>query len=175
MTLKGKLDMLNAQIELRRSMQAAGRAQLDSEDEEAGVIYVEGEEDDSSEDDLSDAEVTNTVPRRGKVSTKRIRDVAVDGQQSSDAEDDDDIPMVNGISNGVDDESSEGEAEEQIGEGFIDDEAEETSEDEGEASSEEEASEEELDDEDVSASEESEAPSAKQPKSQQRSSLARRR
>jgi U3 small nucleolar RNA-associated protein 5 len=42
LTLKGKLDMLSAQLEFRRSVQA--RARFDEDDDEA-VIYVEGEED----------------------------------------------------------------------------------------------------------------------------------
>jgi U3 small nucleolar RNA-associated protein 5 len=48
LTLKGKLDMLSAQLEFRRSVQA--RAKLDEDDEEA-VIYVEGEEDEEEEKD----------------------------------------------------------------------------------------------------------------------------
>ena len=45
LSLKGKLDMLEAQMNLRKSMQARSRAAIAlDEDDEEGVIYVEGQE-----------------------------------------------------------------------------------------------------------------------------------
>jgi U3 small nucleolar RNA-associated protein 5 len=49
LSLKGKLDMLEAQMQLRQSMRQQQR-DLDDEDDE-GVIYVEGEEEDSSDNE----------------------------------------------------------------------------------------------------------------------------
>ncbi|KAI1855210.1 hypothetical protein JX266_000075 [Neoarthrinium moseri] len=52
LALKGKLDMLEAQMQLRRSMQHHGDSDSDSDgDGEEGIVYVEGEE--------SDAEMAN--------------------------------------------------------------------------------------------------------------------
>src|SRR5436305_8171617 len=53
LSLKGKLDMLEAQMQLRRSMQSSGMGP-DEEDDEEGVIYVEGQEDEGSEVDDDD-------------------------------------------------------------------------------------------------------------------------
>jgi U3 small nucleolar RNA-associated protein 5 len=49
LTLKGKLDMLDSQMQLRRENRARRREEeeddREEEDEEEGVVYVEGEED----------------------------------------------------------------------------------------------------------------------------------
>ncbi|KAK7553639.1 Dip2/Utp12 family-domain-containing protein [Phyllosticta citricarpa] len=49
LTLKGKLDMLSAQLELRKNMQRS--AAMDDDEDEEGVIYVEGQDDESEDDD----------------------------------------------------------------------------------------------------------------------------
>ena len=55
LSLKGKLDMLEAQMNLRKSMQIRSRAaNAVDEDDEEGVIYVEGQEESSSEDEAQD-------------------------------------------------------------------------------------------------------------------------
>ncbi|QDS73834.1 hypothetical protein FKW77_006473 [Venturia effusa] len=48
--LKGKLDMLSAQLELRKSVQARSAKDQEQEEEEA-VIYVEGQDETSSDDE----------------------------------------------------------------------------------------------------------------------------
>lgn len=110
LSLKGRLDMLQAQLELRRRNQkkAAG------DDEDEAVIYVEGEDDyESSVDDDDDA-----VPESTR---KRIRDVDnEDDEESSD----DEMPTTME----VDEDSDEGSED---SEGLIDDEAEETDDDAG--------------------------------------------
>ncbi|KAG9824964.1 hypothetical protein KCV05_g17843, partial [Aureobasidium melanogenum] len=51
-TLKGKLDMLNAQIELRKSVQETRDGRFDDGDNvDDDVIYVEGQDDLSSDDE----------------------------------------------------------------------------------------------------------------------------
>ena len=55
LSLKGKLDMLEAQMNLRKSMQVRSRtANAVDEDDEEGVIYVEGQEESSSEEEGQD-------------------------------------------------------------------------------------------------------------------------
>ncbi|OTB04519.1 hypothetical protein M426DRAFT_320638 [Hypoxylon sp. CI-4A] len=84
LALKGKLDLLQAQLELRRGVQNRDDDDDEDDDDEAGVVYVEGED--------SDAEVVNG---------------AMDL-------DDDELPVTNGIvddGSEDDEESSEGEEE----------------------------------------------------------------
>lgn len=78
--LKGKLDMLDAQLSLRQSIRG-GDEGMDSEDED-NVIYVEGQE------DLEDSETEAKTPR------KSIRDQAYDEDES----------MMNGVDESEDDE-----------------------------------------------------------------------
>ncbi|RAL09733.1 WD40 repeat and Utp12 domain-containing protein [Aspergillus homomorphus CBS 101889] len=109
--LKGKLDMLDAQLGLRRSIHN-GEEAMDSEDEE-NIIYVEGQED---EYDDSDAEANkDTVTPR----TKSIRDQAYDEEES----------MMNGVHYGGDsseDEEEGSEEEDDEDENILDVEAEES-------------------------------------------------
>ncbi|OGE52191.1 hypothetical protein PENARI_c011G02604 [Penicillium arizonense] len=79
--LKGKLDMLDAQLGLRQSIRG-GDEGMDSEDED-NVIYVEGQ------DDLEDSETEAKTPR-----TKSIRDQVYDEDES----------MMNGIDDSEDEE-----------------------------------------------------------------------
>lgn len=99
LSLKGKLDMLEAQIELRRSVQ---RRRVEDEEDDEGVIYVEGQE---SEEDA--------VPKK-----------AVNGalEDYSGSEDSDDMPMTNGMIADTEDEEEDSSDED----GLLDDEAEET-------------------------------------------------
>ncbi|KAI1381312.1 NUC189-domain-containing protein [Hypoxylon crocopeplum] len=85
LALKGKLDLLEAQMELRRSMQQ--NRDFDEDEDEEGVVYVEGEE--------SDANMVN-------------------GAMDMD-DDDDELPVTNGVvdyDSEDDEESSEGEEDE---------------------------------------------------------------
>lgn len=99
--LKGKLDMLDAQLGLRQSIR--GGEDMDSEDED-NVIYVEGQ--DAEEDD------------EAKPRTKSIRDAAF--------EEDEDESMMNGIDESDDEEDEDDEDDEDGYEGVLDIEAEES-------------------------------------------------
>ncbi|PQE10523.1 hypothetical protein CJF31_00009281 [Rutstroemia sp. NJR-2017a BVV2] len=102
LSLKGKLDMLEAQIQLRRSMQ---NRRLDSEDNDEGVIYVEGQESDDDEE--------------GMVNGKTNGDI----EDVSDSDEEEDmLRFVAASDNEEDDES---------GDNLIDDEAEDTDADTG--------------------------------------------
>jgi U3 small nucleolar RNA-associated protein 5 len=106
LSLKGKLDMLEAQIELRRSMQ---RRRVEDEEDDDGVIYVEGQE---SEEDV-------TQPKKGLMNG--------DLEDFSGSEELEDMHMTNGMVS-----DSEGQEEESNDEdGLLDDEAEETDADSG--------------------------------------------
>ncbi|KAF1836824.1 NUC189-domain-containing protein, partial [Decorospora gaudefroyi] len=135
MSLKGRLDMLQAQLDLRkRNLQRAV-----NDDEETAVLYVEGEEDDVSSDDEADG---NAAPG----SQKRLRQDVEDEDQSSTDE------MALNMEMDDDDEGSEGSDDD---DDLIDAEAEETDNDD---MSDSEPMSEALDGEDVSESEEDSKP-----------------
>ena len=113
LALKGKLDMLNAQLELRRSKQAAAReVEMDESDEEP-VIYVEGE--DEEENEINKAE-HNKNHRRGR---RHRKNEIEDGDVEEIADDDDEL---------IDGANDDGEEDEDSGsdEDVLDLEAEET-------------------------------------------------
>ncbi|GIC90845.1 WD40 repeat and Utp12 domain-containing protein [Aspergillus udagawae] len=96
--LKGKLDMLHAQLGLRQSLRG-GAEGMDSEDED-NIIYVEGQEELEDEDSDADTAKNAVTPR-----TKSIRDQTYDEDES----------MIDGEQSGrdeSDDEEDEGSDEE---------------------------------------------------------------
>jgi len=105
LSLKGKLDMLEAQIELRRSMQNQGQRQDDDDDEE-GIIYVEGQESE----------------QEGNGSHKLLHNGDLDDFSDEDSEMSDDMPTMNGVAA----ESDDSDGESSGGDNLIDDEAEES-------------------------------------------------
>jgi U3 small nucleolar RNA-associated protein 5 len=109
LSLKGKLDMLEAQIELRKSMQIQ-RRRLDEGEEDDGVIYVEGQ-------DSEDEEVARPkkLPANGD-----LQDISDEDSEMSE-------DMPNGIIAESDEEEDSSEDDD-----LIDDEAEETDADSGE-------------------------------------------
>lgn len=97
--LKGKLDMLHAQLGLRQSLRS-GAEGMDSEDED-NVIYVEGQEELEDEDSDADTAKNAVTPR-----TKSIRDQTYDEDES----------MIEGDQSGrdeSDDEEDDGSDEEE--------------------------------------------------------------
>ena len=147
LSLKGKLDMLEAQMNLRKSMQVRSRvAKAVDEDDEEGVVYVEGQEDSSSEDEGQDhveENARNPLPSgagaKAQGLTNEADDDAATGSDADSDEDEDsedEIPTtINGIAD-AEDEESESEKE-----GLFDDEASSTDNDD----SAEEASDDDID------------------------------
>ncbi|GAD99784.1 small nucleolar ribonucleoprotein complex component (Utp5), putative [Paecilomyces variotii No. 5] len=86
--LKGKLDMLDAQLHLRQSIANRG---MESDEDEDNIIYVEGQDD---EDEDSDVEGATVTPR-----TKSLRDRAADEEDA----------MMNGVGSESEDEEDEDE------------------------------------------------------------------
>lgn len=128
--LKGKLDMLSAQLELRRNIQLASRTvNAEDDDDEEGVVYVEGQDEDWSDSDEADEEDVQPGSRIIEPPTsKRKPQTATPNTDPSDSDDDSgsDDNMPNGVIQEGDDESSDEEEDE----GLFDVEAEETSDDE---------------------------------------------
>jgi U3 small nucleolar RNA-associated protein 5 len=151
--LKGKLDMLDAQLTLRRQLQA-DRGPSRDPDDEGDVIYIEGQEEDFSSDEDETAEtaarVTKSLPPK-----KALVDLI---EEEAESEDDEDMPLTNGIQHSddededdeddVDDVDSDEEAAEEDG-GLVDDEAVESNEDSHPSDQEEEESEENGDTDEV--------------------------
>ncbi|TVY54892.1 U3 small nucleolar RNA-associated protein 5 [Lachnellula cervina] len=128
LSLKGKLDMLEAQIELRRNMQNQ-RRRIDEDEEDEGVIYVEGQESDEE-----------AVAKPQRLAQNGDLEDILDGSEISE-----DMPMTNGV---IADSEDEGDSSGQ--DDLIDAEAEETdddSADEDEVDHDDEDSEEESDEE----------------------------
>lgn len=173
LSLKGKLDMLSAQLELRKSMQTASRLDEDGDDE--AVIYVEGEEDDLSEEEgdddevaMADADVARALRIKGKTRTSRESD------EDASSEEDDEMPTTNGALHDEDDDSEDEEQEADAG--MFDEEAAEVSDDEGDDSAEEAGSDIDSEaDEDASMSGDSSASSVKPQNPKVRNALNRKR
>lgn len=107
--LKGKLDMLSAQLELRRSVQARSAKDQEQEEEEA-VIYVEGQDETSSDDEQRaiEAGVTSS-PTAISRHLKRSRKHADDSDESED--DLDTSTQINGIQKTLNGESDSSDGE----------------------------------------------------------------
>lgn len=118
LSLKGRLDMLQAQLELRRRNQR----RVANDDEDEAVIYVEGEDDFISSDDEEDEDIDNAATG----SQKRTR---------QDVDDDDDESSLDEMPTTmeVDEDSEEGSDD---SDNLLDDEAEETDDDVGDDRSE---------------------------------------
>ena len=169
LSLKGKLDMLEAQMHLRKAMQVRSRAaNAFDEDDEEGVIYVEGQEESSSEQE-GEAHMKQTASdsTQSKPAAK-AQDLTDEAEYESDADSDEEsseeeAPMTtNGIAD-MEDEDSESEDEE---EGLFDEEASSTDDD-----SIDEASEDDIDHDSIDA-DSSEADTSPPPKRPAKSKLS---
>lgn len=167
--LKGKLDMLEAQTNLRKSMQARSRlANTADDDDEEGVIYVEGQEESDSEDE----EAASSIPVKPKAkAVDPLADGNTDQSESEDEDEDEDdeddeMPITtNGIINDSEDESSGSEED-----GFLDDEASSTDQASGDEASEDDVNHDDVDSIDSAVSSEPEAaPPVKRPKKERQS------
>ncbi|KAL9112799.1 MAG: hypothetical protein Q9187_007717 [Circinaria calcarea] len=130
LSLKGKLDMLEAQMNLRKSMQRRfGGDVPENEDDEEAVIYVEGQEDTSSQDE-SDDQIDSIEPSEHKSMGEKSPKFGANDVSSESDEDMDDMPTVM--------EGPEDESDGSTSEPLIDQEASETDDDSGDEASEEE-------------------------------------
>lgn len=119
LSLKGKLDMLEAQLNLRKSAQARSRAlnALDEEREER-VIYVEGQEESDSESEVASHVSSAHIQPGTDVQHDDSSQIGSDEEEESEDEGDDMPITTNGINLDAASEATDSE-----GDGFIDDEA----------------------------------------------------
>ena len=157
LALKGKLDMLEAQMNIRKTMQARSRANALDEDDEEGVIYVEGQDDSESDDDPAPNRAVSmnlaNVSLRDEES-----DIKESGGEFEEEVEGDVSTKVNGVVPESEDDASESEDE-----GLIDDEADSTEQDSADERSEDEIDYDDVDSLSESASEPDDAPPAKRP------------
>ncbi|EXJ81746.1 hypothetical protein A1O1_07811 [Capronia coronata CBS 617.96] len=108
--LKGKLDMLDAQLSYRKQLAAQRPARRDDQDE-PGMIYIEGADNWDSDDDLDDdlERPTKRAKSKAKAGKKSLEDLI--GAANSGEEDDDDIDMPDN-EEGEDESEDEDEDEE---------------------------------------------------------------
>ena len=146
--LKGKLDMLEAQLSLRRQIQASRGPARDPDDDD--VIYIEGQEEESSSDEDEAADSKPARTRAALEPKKLLHELVNDDAES---EDDEEMPLTNGIlhSDAEEDEFEDNEVEsdadvealEKEDDNLIDDEAEESDDDSHPSDRQEESDEEE--------------------------------
>ncbi|KAL8654568.1 MAG: hypothetical protein Q9226_003384 [Calogaya cf. arnoldii] len=123
LSLKGKLDMLEAQMNLRASIKARSQnSKLADQQDEENVIYVEGQEESDSEDSV--AEDFETAQLESGVGSDRLGSrIGSESVSESRDEDDEEMPAAtNGVVAESDSEGSESGSEG----GLLDDEAEST-------------------------------------------------
>jgi U3 small nucleolar RNA-associated protein 5 len=145
--LKGKLDMLDAQLGLRRQL-LAERGPARNPDE-GHVVYIEGEEEDSdgSDEGAADENTNTTSPATRKSKEKKNLDELV-AKSDAESDGDEDMPMTNGViaeseaSDFGSDVDGGGIIQQDEG-GLVDDEAEESDEDSHPSDREDDISEEE--------------------------------
>lgn len=131
--LKGKLDMLDAQLGLRKQL-LADRGPVRNPDG-VHVVYIEGEEeetDSSDEDEVVGNTSTTTPSSRKSKGKKNLDELVPDSDEES--EGDEDMPMTNGVVAESDESDFDSEEDEerpiqQRDGGLVDDEAEESDED----------------------------------------------
>lgn len=170
LSLKGKLDMLEAQMNLRKSMQARSRAaNAIDEDDEEGVIYVEGQEESESGEEEAEEPVSTKAQSLKK--TAHSQDPTADDDGDSDSSDtssgseydsDEEIPTTNGAIAESEDEGSDSDEE-----GLLDEEASSTDHDSIDG-----ASEDEVDHESVDSVDSSDADTSPPPKRPAKSKLS---
>ena len=161
LSLKGKLDMLEAQMNLRKSMQARSKtANTFEEDDEEGVIYVEGQEESDSEDEDEqgdDAMGSQPAKPGAKAQESAEADDSDAGgdtaSEDDDEESEDEMPTT---TNGIIAESDDSENDE---EGMFDEEASST-----DHESRDEDSEDEVDHESIDRENSSDADTSPPPK-----------
>lgn len=166
LALKGKLDMLEAQMNLRKTMQARSRINTLDEGDDEGVIYVEGQKDSESEGDVADGSPPNEFAPKDLADASLhddMSDVEESSQDSEDGEEEEDDKPVR--LNGAVPDSEDADSESDAG-GLIDDEAVSTDQDSSDEGSEDEVRYDDADSVDSlseSSSEPEDAPPAKRP------------
>ncbi|EXJ54678.1 hypothetical protein A1O7_10019 [Cladophialophora yegresii CBS 114405] len=109
LVLKGKLDLLDAQVQFRKSI-AAQRGEREAGQGEPGVILLEGQDNWDSDDDLDEDGFTVRPAKRARRGTK-LEDLVGAGHEDEDEDEDDGVVDDEILANGVESDEDE-EAEE---------------------------------------------------------------
>ena len=124
LSLKGKLDMLEAQMNLRKSMQARSKtANTFEEDDDEGIIYVEGQEESDSEDEERGDDAMDSQPAKPGAKAQESAeadDSDAGGDTASEDDDEESEDEMPTTTNGIIAESEDSENDE---EGMFDEEA----------------------------------------------------
>ncbi|KAK5233292.1 Small subunit (SSU) processome component [Exophiala xenobiotica] len=130
--LKGKLDMLDAQLRYRKDVIAQQGASRGNRNE-PGMIYIEGADggdnwdSEDEDDDLDEGMDTIRPSKRTKKGRKALEDLISEDGESED-EDEDAMPLENGVAEESDEDEDEDEDDDALGiNGVVDVEAEEVS------------------------------------------------
>ncbi|ETI20226.1 hypothetical protein G647_08260 [Cladophialophora carrionii CBS 160.54] len=126
LVLKGKLDLLDAQVQFRKSI-AAQRGEREAGQGQPGVILLEGQDNWDSDDDLDEDGFTVRPAKRARRGTK-LDDLI--GASHEDEDDEEDVEDDEILANGVE-SSDEGEEEEDEDDDDDEDNDEEESDEEG--------------------------------------------
>jgi U3 small nucleolar RNA-associated protein 5 len=124
LALKGKLDMLEAQASLRRSMQSRVGKEDTGDEEEDGVIYVEGQHDSDSESDDSRSDTSHPA-----MVGRQLLGNGHESARRDDGDSDEDVEEAStAMSMAVEDSDEDSDEEDSgsEGHGLIDDEASES-------------------------------------------------
>ena len=160
LSLKGKLDMLEAQMNLRKSMQARSKtANTFEEDDEEGIIYVEGQEESDSEDEERGDDAMDSQPAKPGAKAQESAeadDSDAGGDTASEDDDEESEDEMPTTTNGIVAESDDSENDV---EGMFDDEASST-----DHESRDEDSEDEVDHESIDTENSSDADTSPPPK-----------
>ena len=123
LSLKGKLDMLEAQMNLRKMQQS--KFHSDENEDEDAVIYVEGEED----SDSTNGSASTDAERGRDAADSSVREKAISrsgsktqgaNSGSDDADSGADMPVTNGHLTDLEDDDASDEDEEDENEGMFD-------------------------------------------------------
>ena len=152
LSLKGKLDMLEAQMNLRKSMQARSKtANTFEEDDDEGIIYVEGQEKSDAEDEGEQGEdAMDSQPAKPGAKAQESAEAANSDAEEDTASDDDDEESEDEMpttANGIVAESEDSESDEG---GMFDEEASSTDHESRDEDSEDEVNHESIDTENSS-------------------------
>ena len=163
LSLKGKLDMLEAQMNLRKNMQARSKtADTFEEDDDEGIIYVEGQEESDAEDegeqgdDAMDSQPAKPGAKAQGSAEAEESDAAGDSPSEDDEDDEESEDEMPTTANGIIAESEDDESDE---EGMFDEEASST-----DHESRDEDSEDEVDHESIDTENSSDADTSPPPK-----------
>jgi U3 small nucleolar RNA-associated protein 5 len=108
LVLKGKLDLLDAQVQFRKSV-VAQRGEREAGKGEPGVILIEGKDNWDSDDDLDEDGITGRPAKKARRGTDLEDLIGVSDEDEYEDEDEDDSILANGVGLSSDEEEEDDE------------------------------------------------------------------